>query len=351
MFIRQMSRTLCLAIGLNFSCVLGIVLYYLSTDDIHLDNKPNYPGLQGYYNVVQTLDLERLQRIALDDLSHFPHPAYYLDLNRISSRAKKTNSRQAENVVPKIVHFIWFRSKCNFRFHQFISLLSAHKHVKPDKIYLWHDNEPCGKWWERARNMMSIEMRKLAAPRSIFGHRIVIPAHQADVARLEIMKTVGGIYMDLDVVALRSWDDLLRYNITLGTESLFYLNNGVILARPATLFVDMWYESYMIFKDKLWNFNSLYVPMLLARKYPHLINVEHDSFHTPPWYKTKWLYEQGYLYDFSESYAVHLWYRLHNMEHNPDDIKTMNTTMGQLFRYIYYGSTDIIQDNGSTQGG
>ena len=342
MFFRRISRKL--SLGLNLSCVLGIVLYYLLTySACYLKKKPNYHKLQRYYNVVQTLDLERLQRIALDDLSHFPPPAYHLNLKRISSKSKQHRSNQAENVVPKIVHFIWLGSKHIFRFHHFISLLSAHKHVKPDKIYFWHDTEPRGKWWERARNMMPIEMRTRPALRRIFGNRVVDQAHQTDVVRLEIMKTVGGIYMDLDVVALRSWDDLLRYNITLGTESLFYLNNGVILARPATLFVDMWYESYMIFKDKLWNFNSLYVPMLLARKYPHLINVEHDSFHTPSWDNKKWLYKQGYLYDFSKSYAVHLWYRSHNIEHNPDDIKTMNTTMGQLFRYIYYGSTDIIQ--------
>ena len=43
--------------------------------------------------------------------------------------------------------------------------------------------------------------------------------HKTDVARLELMLEVGGIYLDTDSVIVRSLDGLRRYNVTLGEES------------------------------------------------------------------------------------------------------------------------------------
>ena len=43
--------------------------------------------------------------------------------------------------------------------------------------------------------------------------------HKADVARLELMLEVGGIYLDTDSVIVRSLDGLRRYNVTLGEEA------------------------------------------------------------------------------------------------------------------------------------
>jgi len=43
--------------------------------------------------------------------------------------------------------------------------------------------------------------------------------HKSNVARLELLLEIGGIYLDMDGVILRSLDGLCRYNVTFGEES------------------------------------------------------------------------------------------------------------------------------------
>ena len=42
--------------------------------------------------------------------------------------------------------------------------------------------------------------------------------HKADVARLQIQQEVGGIYLDTDVVFLKSVDELRKYKMVLAEE-------------------------------------------------------------------------------------------------------------------------------------
>jgi mannosyltransferase OCH1-like enzyme len=156
----------------------------------------------------------------------------------------------------------------------------------------------------------------------------------------------GGIYTDLDVIVLKSFDPLLKYNTTLGYETgagaANGLCNGIIISRPHAKFLEIWHYEYKNFKDWQWAIHSMILPAQLASKYPSLIHTEASSLHRPNWMETNWLYMEGKIYDWSQNYAVHLWYRSHNIGHNPDDIKTLNTTMAELFRFIYYGKKDLI---------
>ena len=248
-------------------------------------------------------------------------------------------------LVPRIVHVIWFftAQKCQFRFHNLISLLSVQKFIKPDRIFFWYSNMPCGKWWQVVkRRVPIISPRYLEAPTMVFGHRVDKVEHRADVARIVIMLRYGGIYIDLDVVAVQSWDPLLYYQTTLGAESPYFLANGVIISVPNAIFLRLWYDGYRTFNDSLWNFHSCFLPMLISKRYPNLLHIERDTFYRPLWNELQWLYKPGYLWDWSINYGVHLWYRFHTVEHNPEDIKTLNTTMAEVFRYILYGSPDVI---------
>ncbi|XP_064651065.1 uncharacterized protein LOC135502288 [Lineus longissimus] len=255
-------------------------------------------------------------------------------------------------VVPKIVHHTWFSftksDKMNrFRFHHFISMLSAYKYIKPTKIVFWHDTEPSGKWWTKIRQKVPIiEMKYRKAPTEIHGKPVRGTAHASDIVRLEAIMEFGGIYTDLDVVVLKSFDPLLKYNTTMGYETgpnvANGLCNGVIISRPRAKFLEIWHYEYRTFDDAQWAIHSVILPAQLARKYPSLIHTEAKSLHRPNWMERKWLYNDGSLYDWSKNYAVHLWYRYHKVDHNPEDIKKLNTTMGELFRYIYYGKKDLI---------
>ena len=178
---------------------------------------------------------------------------------------------------------------------------------------------------------------------TIFDRPIGYDEHQSDVIRLEAMVKYGGIYHDLDVVILRPLDPLYCYETTLGEELPNWLCNGFIMAVPNATFLRLWYEQYRTFDSSNWNYHSVVVPGILANSHPELVHVEKDSIHKPNWEQLDELYQPGYLYKWkSHNYAIHLWYRKYDVEHTPDTIKQLDTTMGQIFRFIYYGKSNRI---------
>lgn len=248
--------------------------------------------------------------------------------------------------VPRVVHVLWlYPNVTRLRFHQAISLMSMQQHLKPDRILLWHTNRPAGPWWPFVlRVCPSLLALKLPAgpPTSIHGRPVSLPEHQADIVRLQLLLQYGGIYLDLDVIVLKSFDSLLKYDVTMGAETPNLLGSGIILARRNSTFLSLWLEQYKHFDDSRWNYHSGVVPMLLARRYPHLIHIEWFTLNRPNWDERTWLYTEGKLWDWSDNLAVHLWYREHGVEYDPASIRGLNTTMGELFRYVYYGNSSVL---------
>jgi hypothetical protein len=258
---------------------------------------------------------------------------------------------EAKYVVSNIQHYAWYsnaqNTKANFRFHHYLSILSAQKFNKPDCVYFWYEKEPTGKLWELLKKKLpKLVLVYRESPSSIYGRGINVPEHRSDVVRLEAMLKYGGLYTDLDVIILKPFTDLRIYDTTMGYESAGlprkWLCNGIIQAKANATFLRMWHEKYKNFNDAQWGEHSVYVPARLALKYPGLIHTEIDTFNRPNWEERNWLYNEGKIWNWTRSYAIHLWYRFHNKEHNITDIKTINTTMGELFRFIVYGKKDLI---------
>ena len=226
--------------------------------------------------------------------------------------------------------------------------MSTLRFVRPRRIFFWHDAVPTGAWWRFIRQKINestttLVMMQRDPPETIFDRPIGYDEHQSDVIRLEAMVKYGGIYHDLDVVILRPLDPLYCYETTLGEELPNWLCNGFIMAVPNATFLRLWYEQYRTFDSSNWNYHSVVVPGILANSHPELVHVEKDSIHKPNWEQLDELYQPGYLYNWkSHNYAIHLWYRKYGVEHTPDTIKQLDTTMGQIFRFIYYGKSNRI---------
>ena len=248
-------------------------------------------------------------------------------------------------VVPNLVHVTWFYSKetLTFRFHMFISLLSAYKFIQPSSIMFWYETEPTGYWWSELRKRVPIiKMCQMKPPTSIFGNPVAVPEHKSDIVRLEVLMKYGGIYMDLDMVILRSFDPLRVYDITMGLAlPMETLANGLIVSKPNATFLQLWYNNYKTFDDSNWNKDSVVFALKLAKLHPDLIRVEERRIQRPNFLEKKWIYGRK-IYNLSDNYSIHLAYRAHKLEYNQDDIKYMNSTAGNVFRYIYYGSMDLF---------
>jgi hypothetical protein len=67
-------------------------------------------------------------------------------------------------------------------------------------VYFYHAHVPSGEWWDRTVPLL--QLRRVRAPSTVFGRPLRRFAHQADVVRLEVLLSFGGVYLDLDVMLL-----------------------------------------------------------------------------------------------------------------------------------------------------
>ena len=204
--------------------------------------------------------------------------------------------------IPKILHFTFgmasdFGGKPWGLVHH-VCLKSAIERIKPEKAFFYFEFEPDGLWWELSRNLVTL--KKVEAPREIFGNPLLHVAHRSDVLRLQKLIEFGGIYLDTDVFVHRDFDDLLHNSVVMGQEGVdgeFGLANAVILAEPNAPFLCRWLEEYRSFRskgnDEFWSEHSVILPQKLAREYPEEITIlPYTAFFWPLWSRNIW---SGYL--------------------------------------------------------
>ena len=130
----------------------------------------------------------------------------------------------SEFVVPNIAHFTWYTQlPKEFLFHHLLSILSVYRMMKAEKIYFHCNFQPVGKYWDEARSKVpNLIIKGVDPPKSLFGVDLkarVNDATDSDADRLRILQEYGGLYIDLDVLILRSLDPLRRFPTTLGKLS------------------------------------------------------------------------------------------------------------------------------------
>lgn len=106
--------------------------------------------------------------------------------------------------VPNIVHYIWFGCR-ELRTHHYLSLLSALQIQEPDYIFFHTDCPPTGPLWNDFQQAADEKLKviKRSPPQHIWGLPLKTIEHKSDVARLQILLQVGGIYADDDLIFLK----------------------------------------------------------------------------------------------------------------------------------------------------
>ncbi|ELT89561.1 hypothetical protein CAPTEDRAFT_212320 [Capitella teleta] len=250
--------------------------------------------------------------------------------------------------VPNIVHYIWYHNKpVKLKFFHMLSMLSAEKYLKPDIIYFHTDFEPVGEYWEQAkRNLTKLQVVHRKPTTCLFGEPIKNPVwgtSQSNVDRLVVLMEYGGIYLDLDVLIVQSFDPLRKYPCTLGLESPVKICGSIIISAPDSVFVKLWVEHF-IFDYQIWTwaYNTGRVPTDLARRYPNLVHMEEDRLEKPNGDEIEKIWGNEH-FDWRHNYAVHLLWRTwksHNLfiveEPDFNFIKTDNSSFSQMARRILY---------------
>ena len=146
------------------------------------------------------------------------------------------------------------------------------------------------------------------------------------------------------MIVVKSFDPLRKHDLTLGRETSYGLGSSIVIGQPESAFVCVWKESFRSYAPYPWNWAkyAVWTPHALAKRLPEHIHIENKNLLSPTWAQSDLLFNK--VYNWTDNFAIHVWKRFGEVPDNPDDIKMLNTTLGQIMRYVYYGSKDLISE-------
>ena len=226
--------------------------------------------------------------------------------------------------IPNIIHFIYgFKLQTNeFELYKYLAIKSAINVNNPIKTYFYYKYKPYGPYWDKIKNELTLV--HMNPPTEIFGNPLTHYAHQADVIRLQKLSEIGGIYLDIDTICLKSFKPLLNHDFVIGIQGnkdntkLYGLCNAVILSKPKSNFILKWIDSYTTFRstgrDEYWDEHSVLTPLKLAYNYKdEIILMENNTFYNPLWHNIdEILFNEDYKLNeykkiINHNFCIHLW--------------------------------------------
>ena len=181
--------------------------------------------------------------------------------------------------------------------------MCVQRFVKPDKHILWvndegryrkgfwdtwQNNAQEGSWEYNMSTLLKsgrLEHRFMTFPASPPFNESTFapnPAHRSDFARMAVLKSMGGVYLDTDAFAIAPFTSLFHSDFTLSFDNIvnpdrsapLRFNNGVILSAPNASFLNVWMKEYAKFNPESFDYDSSVVPARLAWEFPDLIHLE-----------------------------------------------------------------------------
>ena len=232
------------------------------------------------------------------------HPAHHspTSISSSSSSSSSTTSGPIPNIV---VHFIYGLSNPHsdpsaghFDFLSYLAVRAALVSLQPTELklhYTYLSSPPSpdpnaqdplsNPWIRRLTQRWPGKFKLVHHPPPPETESKAQYAHKSDTLRLQILLEGGGIYLDIDVFAFRSFAPLLSRGPTQGRDTIlgyeggnrWGLCNAVIVARrPNATFIRRWLDTYLDenvdLEKEAWNYRSVLLPK-------ELLAVEQHHFH------------------------------------------------------------------------
>ena len=204
-------------------------------------------------------------------------------------------------MIPKIIHYCWYgRGEKSAAIQMCIE--SWRKYCPDYVIKEWNeDNSPMHIRWMR----------------DAYKHRKY--AFVADYARFYALYQDGGIYMDTDMLLVRSIDDFLKDNMFIGREDQYNASMGIIGMNKGDVFC----KNIMDYYDSI-TFNLVKPPIITRFLTPRLsdygfiedditqtltngLKVYKSDFFYPIHYTQEFELQDVYRYKTPNTFAIHLW--------------------------------------------
>ena len=141
--------------------------------------------------------------------------------------------------IPRIVHFLKLDGGV-FTVREWISVLSARKYIKPERIIVYSANKISDSCWWR-RTLPFVEHHIL--PREVLiktlnGVPLKTLTHQSDFIRNSLLYHVGGVYVDTDMFIVKSIEELLEdRQAVVSREDTGFISSALMLLRRNSCFM------------------------------------------------------------------------------------------------------------------
>jgi hypothetical protein len=262
--------------------------------------------------------------------------------------------------IPKKIYYLFgldenFIDK-PFSFYNYLCILSAKVTNPTYEITIFYKHRPQNIHFDKLAsfcNLVQLDQNPPFTPEqnsSLDKVGFAYYEHWCDLMRLYILYNYGGIYLDVDVVCTKPFDTLLPHKMVMGQEQVRHkdipykkviigLCNAVILCEPQSPFIKKWIDEYFIeYKSNWWDYNSIQVPQLIAKKNPKLIYVQpYTSFFKFSYDCEGYLNLLEYNSDITNCYCIHLWTSMFaNFLKDYDEkyILTHQDTLSNIFKKL-----------------
>ncbi|KAK1834005.1 hypothetical protein QBC39DRAFT_344904 [Podospora conica] len=189
--------------------------------------------------------------------------------------------------IPNLVHYVWLTrdpSLFTLDFKAFVTVYSSHLFLRPTHIYIHTDAHPAAYqaaaasgplWTRRVLAIPGVVPNYVSAPsHTTSGVPLDRIEHKSDVIRLQALKDFGGLYLDFDAIPLRDISPLRTagFGAVVGPVTAVsvwqsgMLNNGAMLSRPHSPFIEIYYEAYHKFFTGEWDRASVVLLTDLAMR-------------------------------------------------------------------------------------
>lgn len=208
-------------------------------------------------------------------------------------------------MIPKVIHYCWFGKKPKSK-------------LILDCIQSWRQHLP------------DYEIKEWNETNSDLSHPFVKEAYAlkkwafvADFIRLKVLLVNGGIYLDTDMMIIKSLNSLLLNDCFFGVEDKYLISAGIIGAQKNNDFIKRCLSKYEFIKINAGtDLNQIAIPIIITQVYRDLFNFQllfdknqnsgglsiySVSYFYPLPNKKKYDIKNYKRYIDSFTYAVHLW--------------------------------------------
>ncbi|MBA0884750.1 glycosyltransferase family 32 protein [Flavobacterium undicola] len=152
--------------------------------------------------------------------------------------------------IPKIIHYCWYGGK------------SKPKLVR-DCIASWKEclyDYQVVEWNEKNTDLSHPFVKE-----AYFQKKW---AFVSDFVRLKVLYENGGVYLDVDMMIVKSINDLLVHSCFFGAEEIKIISGGIIGSEKNHAFIKVCLDNYDLIKlNETINFNEMIIPKLLTSTY------------------------------------------------------------------------------------